>query len=97
MKLRIWLLCGAVAAALSPPLRQGARTTRRQAQNAESPPPRANKDDTQRRAPKKQDDPRRRKTPELFDEVKGPGIHLKKKTRSDGPRRRLAPAQSSRT
>ena len=79
MKLRIWLLSGAVAAALSPPLRQGARTTRRQAQNAESPPPRANKDDTQRRAPKKQDDPRRRKTPELFDEVKGPGIHLKKK------------------
>ena len=66
---RIWLLCGAVAAALTPPLRQSARTTRRQAQNAESTP----------RAPKKQDDPRRRKTPELFDEVKGPGITLRQK------------------
>ena len=58
---RIWLLSGAVAAALPPPLRQGARTTRRQAQAV------------------KQDDPRRRKTPELFDEVQGPGIHLKNK------------------
>ena len=27
----------------------------------------------------KKDDPRRRKTPELFEDVKGPGIHLKKK------------------
>jgi putative protease len=58
---RIWLVCAAVAAALTPPLRQGARTTRMQAQKA------------------KQDDPRRRKTPELFDEVKGPGITLRQK------------------
>ena len=58
---RIWLFAGAVAAALSPPLPQGAQTTRLQAQKA------------------KQDDPRRRKTPELFDEVQGPGIHLKNK------------------
>ena len=58
---RIWLVCAAVAAALTPPLRQGARTTRMQAQKA------------------KKDDPRRRKTPELFEDVKGPGIHLKKK------------------
>ena len=31
------------------------------------------------RRPPKPDDPRRRKTPELFEDVKGPGIHLKKK------------------
>ena len=40
---RIWLLCGAVAAALTPPLPQGARTTRLQAQNTKQDDPRRRK------------------------------------------------------
>ena len=93
MKPRI-LLCVVGAAALSVLPPQRARTTRLQAQKAENRDPSA---PAPRRAPKKKDDPRRRKTPELFEDVKGPGIHLKKKTRGHGPGRRLAPAQSRGT
>jgi putative protease len=74
MKPRILLVvAGAAALSATPP--QRARSTHLQAQKAE------NRDlsaPAPRRA-QKQDDPRRRKTPELFEDVKGNGITLRQK------------------